>query len=114
MAEVTEDAFRDEVLAFLDADAAPRGEEKFVWGEGSDKVALFDEKSRDAELRQLEEAKAWRAKRFDAGLGWIAGPEEYGGRGLPSAYERAYGEIESRYETPNQSFFGIGLGMVAP
>jgi alkylation response protein AidB-like acyl-CoA dehydrogenase len=114
MAEVTEDAFREEVVAFLDANATPRGEEKFVWGEGSDQVALFDEKSRDAELRQLEEAKAWRAKRWDAGLAWIFGPPELGGRGLPASYDRLYSTLESRYEIPNQSFFGIGLGMVAP
>jgi acyl-CoA dehydrogenase len=114
MAEVTEQAFREEVLAFLDANAKPRGEEKFVWGEGSDRVALFDETSRDAEKRQLEEAKAWRAKRWDAGLGWIFGPPELGGRGLPAGYDRIYSALEARYEVPNQSFFGIGLGMVAP
>jgi len=114
MAEVTEQAFREEVLAFLDANAKPRGDEKFVWGEGSDRVALFDEKAREAELAQLEEAKAWRAKRWDAGLGWIFGPPELGGRGLPAAYDRIYSALEARYEVPNQSFFGIGLGMVAP
>jgi acyl-CoA dehydrogenase len=114
MAEVTEEAFRQEVLAFLDANAKPRGEEKFVWGEGSDRVALFDEKSREAEQRQLEEAKAWRAKRWDAGLAWIFGPPELGGRGLPASYDRLYSTLESRYEIPPQSFFGIGLGMVAP
>ena len=115
MAEPTLEDFRQEVTAFLDANAAKKGEEeKFVWGEGSDKVALFDEKSRDAERAQLQEAQAWRAKRFDAGLGWITGPEEYGGRGLSAAHERVYQGLESRYDVPNQSFFGIGLGMVAP
>src|ERR671916_2330158 len=100
MAEVTEDAFREEVLAFLDANATPRSEEKFVWGEGSDRVALFDEKSRDAEQRQLEEAKAWRATRYDAGLGWISGPPELGGRALPPSYGRIYDGLETKYETP--------------
>ena len=114
MAEVTEEAFREEVVSFLDANATPRGEEKFVWGEGSDRVALFDEKAQEAERRQLEEAKAWRAKRYDAGLGWISGPPELGGRGLPAGYDRLYSALESGYEVPNQSFFGIGLGMVAP
>jgi alkylation response protein AidB-like acyl-CoA dehydrogenase len=115
MAEPTLEEFRQEVAAFLEANAPRKGEEeKFVWGEGSDKVALFDEKSRDAERAQLKEAQAWRAKRFDAGLGWITGPPEYGGRGLSAAHERVYASLESRYEVPNQSFFGIGLGMVAP
>ena len=48
------------------------------------------------------------------GLGWISGPRAYGGRELPRRYEREYQSLESRYDVPNQSFFGIGLGMVAP
>jgi alkylation response protein AidB-like acyl-CoA dehydrogenase len=115
MAEITEEAFRDEVVSFLDANAEPRDlEQKFVWGEGSDTVALFDETSREVELAQLAEAKRWRALRYDAGLGWITGPKAYGGRELPAAYDRLYTALEARYQTPNTSFFGIGLGMVAP
>jgi alkylation response protein AidB-like acyl-CoA dehydrogenase len=115
MAEITEEAFRDEVVSFLDANAEPRDlEQKFVWGEGSDTVALFDETSREVELAQLAEAKRWRALRYDAGLGWITGPKAYGGRELPAAYDRLYTALEARYRTPNASFFGIGLGMVAP
>ena len=63
---------------------------------------------------RLAEAKAWRAKRYDAGLGYISGPAAYGGRGLPAAYDRLYGSLEARYQVPDQTFFGIGLGMVAP
>ena len=89
MAEITEAAFRDEVVSFLDANATPRDlEQKFVWGEGSDAVALFDETSREVEQKQLAEAKRWRALRYDAGLGWLSGPEQYGGRELPASYER--------------------------
>ncbi|CAN5832945.1 acyl-CoA dehydrogenase family protein [soil metagenome] len=107
--------FRAEVTYFLDAKARPREtEQKFVWGEGDDGVSLFDEKTIQQERAELAEAKEWRGERYDAGLGWIAGPEEYGGRELPSSYERLYGALESRYEIPNQTYFGIGLGMVAP
>jgi len=115
MAEITEAAFRDEVVSFLDANATPRDlEQKFVWGEGSDAVALFDETSREVEQKQLAEAKRWRALRYDAGLGWLSGPEQYGGRELPASYERLYNGLEARYVTPNTAFFSIGLGMVAP
>ena len=48
------------------------------------------------------------------GSAWITGPPEFGGRGLSSAHQRAYDALESRYDVPNQSFFTIGLGMVAP
>jgi alkylation response protein AidB-like acyl-CoA dehydrogenase len=115
MAEISLDDFRAEVKDFLDANAARKAEEKkFVWGQGPDSAALFREPDREQEQAELAAAKAWRAKRYDAGLGWISGPVEYGGRNLPHAYERAYNELESRYEVPNQSYFGIGLGMVAP
>ena len=115
--DVTLDEFEEEVTAFLDDNAERRASEadaRFVWGEGDDSVAMFEEIDPDEERRQLAAAKQWRATRFDAGLGYITGPEEFGGRELSSAHERLYSRIESRYETPNMSFFGIGLGMVAP
>jgi acyl-CoA dehydrogenase len=115
MPDITIDEFRDEVVSFLDANAAKReAEQKFVWGEGDDDVALFQEVTPENELADLAKAQDWRAKRFDAGVGYISGPSEYGGRELPAAYDRLYGQLEARYQTPNQSFFGIGLGMVAP
>jgi alkylation response protein AidB-like acyl-CoA dehydrogenase len=114
-AEITQDEFRAEATVFLDANAKVKEEEqKFVWGEGSDKVALFDEKSRDRELEELEAAKEWRAKKYDNGFAWISGPKEYGGRELSSGHERIWNSLESRYDVPPGSFFGIGLGMVAP
>jgi alkylation response protein AidB-like acyl-CoA dehydrogenase len=51
---------------------------------------------------------------FDAGFGWLSGPEEYGGRALSTEHERAFAEIESHYRFPAQTSFGIGLGMIAP
>ena len=112
----TLDEFRDEVTAFLDANAERKADEvkQFVWGEGSDDVSLFEEVDRAKELEDLAKAKAWRAKRYDAGLGWIGGPTEYGGRELPAAYDRLYASLETKYHVPAQGFFGIGLGMVAP
>jgi acyl-CoA dehydrogenase len=115
MPDVTIEQFQDEVTDFLDAHATPKEAEKdFRWGEGADEVSLFEEVDRETELAQLAEAKSFRAARYDAGLGWISGPTQYGGRELPNAYERLYGQIEGRYSVPAQNFFGIGLGMVAP
>src|SRR2546426_696099 len=49
-----------------------------------------------------------------ARVGWIPGPEAYGGRGLPREYDRIGQSLEKDYETPGVGPFGIGLGMVAP
>ena len=111
---ISEDQFREEALAFLEANAKRRFEEKAEWGKGSDKVGLFAEKSREEELAEVEESKAWRRLVFDAGFGWITGPSQYGGRELSSSYERIYQSLEAQFDTPPGSPFGIGLGMVAP
>jgi alkylation response protein AidB-like acyl-CoA dehydrogenase len=114
-ADVSLDDFKAEVTAFLDANAERKAkEEAFQWGKGKDSTALFEEVDREVEKEQLAEAKAWRAKRFDAGLAWITGPKQFGGRELTQAHERLYGQLEAQYEVPAGGFFGIGLGMVAP
>ena len=115
MADITLEAFEAEARAFLEANARRKETEKaFVWGEGEDNVALFEEKDEARERAELAKAQAWRAKKFDAGFGWITGPTRFGGRELPHAYERAFQRLESEYDVPSESFFGIGLGMVAP
>jgi acyl-CoA dehydrogenase len=112
---LTEAEFDENVRIFLDGHLPPRETRSdFVWGEGDDDVAVFEESDPAAELVELAEAKAWRAKRFDAGFGWIFGPEAYGGAGLPNSYDRRYAAIERHYLTPNMGFFTISLGMVAP
>ena len=115
MSQPTLEQFQADALAFLEANAPRKeAEKKFVWGEGADKVAMFEEKDRQSEKLDVAKACAWRRKKFDAGFGYIFGPAQYGGRGLPVAYSRAYDALESKYEIPSQSCFTIGLGMVAP
>jgi len=115
MSQPTLEQFQADALAFLEANAPRKeAEKKFVWGEGADKVAMFEEKDRKSEKLDVTEACAWRRKKFDAGFGYVFGSEQYGGRGLPVAYSRAYDALEANYEIPSQSCFTIGLGMVAP
>ena len=111
---ISEEDFRAEALAFLETNAKRRQAEVTGWGKGSDKVGVLEEKTPEEERREVEEAKAWRQQKFDAGFGWITGPSQYGGRELTSAYERIYQSVEAGFDTPSQSPFGIGLGMVAP
>ncbi len=115
MSEISLEAFADQARQFLDATVPKKeAERKFVWGEGSDKVAMFEERSRTDERNDLHRACEWRGKKFDAGFGWITGPVAYGGRGLPGAHEKAWSALEAQYQVPNQAAFTIGLGMVAP
>jgi alkylation response protein AidB-like acyl-CoA dehydrogenase len=70
-------------------------------------VSLFT--SRAAELAGVPAARLWRAAKFDAGFGWLTGPPEYGGAGLPEEYERRYADIELRYDLPPEDCFSTGL-----
>jgi alkylation response protein AidB-like acyl-CoA dehydrogenase len=114
VADISVDEFRSEARSFLEANAPRKGEEKGEWGQGSDRVGLLDEKTAEEEQREIEAGKAWRAQLFDAGLGWITGPAQYGGRALTPAHDRTYREVAAEYRTPSEAPFGIGLGMVAP
>src|SRR3954462_7454563 len=75
--------FTEEALDFLNAHANLRPAEKTAWGEGSDSVGLFSEKTKAQEQQEVADAKAWRQSTFDGGFGWITGPAAYGGRELP-------------------------------
>jgi acyl-CoA dehydrogenase len=113
MANITIEQFEKEALAFLESNAERRPVEKaFVWGEGSDN--FYREKDRAQEAANAEEAKAWRQKKFDAGFGWITGPEDFGGRALTPAFDRLYNQLEATFRVPDQSAFAISLGMVTP
>ncbi len=111
---ISEEAFEKEALDFLQSNAEPRVEITRQWGEGSDKVSLFPERTPEEDRADLEAAKSWSIRRFDAGFGWITGPEQYGGRNLPRSYQRIYDHLESGFNIPSQAVFGIGLGMIAP
>ena len=112
---VSVEEFASQARSFLERHAERKEATKtFVWGEGSDNVAMFEERSREAEMEVLKRAKEWQAMRFDNGFGWITGPTQYGGAGLTPAHERAYNAVERDFRTPSLGVFQIGLGMVAP
>jgi alkylation response protein AidB-like acyl-CoA dehydrogenase len=107
-----ESAFEAEVLAFLRANAQPRSESSRTWGHDSDRVALIPDSDRD-DRSVIEQEQGWRRTVFDAGFGWISGPVELGGRGLPPSFEAIYRRCEERFEVPEGGHLSIGIGMVA-
>jgi acyl-CoA dehydrogenase len=101
---------------FLDATCRPRhaSDAAFAWGVGSDRVNILAEVDPVDASAQLADAKRFAAQRFDAGLGWIDGPVQYGGRALSSDHALAYQELEARYEVPNLSMLTIAIGFIGP
>jgi alkylation response protein AidB-like acyl-CoA dehydrogenase len=113
-AAISPEQFEHDVRAFLDANAAKRPPDRFVWGQGSDKVGVLPERTPEEERADLAAARSWAQAVFDAGFGWITGPAAYGGRALPRDYQRIYDRAAADYKIPSLAVFGIGLGMVAP
>lgn len=110
--------FLETARAWLDEHAAPRrvrSETHVSFGEGSDSVAVFHDLSPEQERQLLRDAMAWQAEKFAAGFGAITAPVEVGGRGLPRSFERAFSELEARYDVPAATeTFRVTIGLVAP
>ena len=81
----------------------------------SDDVAVFHSLPADAERALIREAGEWQRRKFDAGYGAIAWPEEFGGAGLTAAHARAFVGAEARYATPaDHELRRITVNLVAP
>ena len=113
----TLEEFLEEADAWLAARyprAADATDHRFVWGEGDDEVRVFQEPDPEQEADALPAIRRWRQDLWDQGYGWIAGPPEYGGAGLPGGYARGFEQLTRRYRVPGDGALTISLGMVAP
>jgi alkylation response protein AidB-like acyl-CoA dehydrogenase len=109
-----ERAFAEAAVRFLAARVPRRADESASWGTGPENLALFHETSDAEERREADAARAWQRERWAEGFGWITGPVEHGGAGLPAAYDRLYRSIEAGFDVPDMSPVRIGLGTVGP
>ena len=107
-------AFSAEALGFLEAAAPPRPPEVHIWGEGDEGLTIFHETTGDEELAEVDAAKAWQARKWQAGFGWITGPVHHGGRGLPVDFDRCFRRLEARFAVADLSPLRIGLSTVGP
>jgi alkylation response protein AidB-like acyl-CoA dehydrogenase len=111
------EVFLDKADAWLAARyprAADATDRRFIWGEGDDEVRVFQEPDPEQEADALPAIRRWRQDLWDQGYGWIAGPPEYGGAGLPGGYARAFERLTRGYRVPGDGALTISLGMVAP
>ncbi len=117
MTTPTLEQFLEQAGAWLAArypKAADKTDRRFVWGEGDDEVRVFQEPDPDQEAGALPAIRRWRQELWDHGYGWISGPPEFGGAGLPTSYARAFERLTRQYRVPGDSALTVSLGMVAP
>jgi alkylation response protein AidB-like acyl-CoA dehydrogenase len=102
-------AYRDEVCAWLDANASKRQ------ADSSDfkRRMAQSEQTPESEHAHVEVCKEWQRRIFDAGYAGITVPEQYGGRGGTSALQRTWA-VESRKYEIDTGVFSVGIGMVVP
>lgn len=93
--------FRAEARAWLDANAEKRDRRR---------VAVPAQSRNDQAVRV---AKAWQAKKAQAGFAGITWDKAVGGRGLPQIYDAIWRQEESQFEVP-QGVLEIGLSMCVP
>ncbi|WP_214103693.1 acyl-CoA dehydrogenase family protein [Acrocarpospora catenulata] len=112
---LSEEEFRREAGAFLDSYAPRRSGEtgRPVWGQGDDRVSVVAERA-EGEAEEIAALKAYRAALDRAGLAWINGPAQYGGRDLPAAYATAFRELESRYQLPDDGYTRFSVSTFCP
>ena len=93
--------FRSEARAFLEANVKPKSAES----------ERLQRKLSPAEY--LKAAKAYQAKKAEAGFTGITWAKEQGGRGLPPIYSVIFNQEEAKFDAPAAPF-SIGLGMCVP
>jgi alkylation response protein AidB-like acyl-CoA dehydrogenase len=100
MADATElpdlDEYRAQARAWLEANLEKR--------DPNAQVRLRGTEHRTHE--SIKPEKAIQRKLYDGGYAGITWPKEYGGQGLPSAYERVFNEEARGYRTPDLGVAG--------
>ena len=105
-----EAAFRSKVREFLDKNARKR-----TGSSSSSENAAAPEtlQGKDAQVKALQDAKNWQAKKAEAGLAAILWPKEFGGFGGTPIEQVIYQQEELNYFV-HSGYFEIGIGMLGP
>ncbi|WP_439030723.1 acyl-CoA dehydrogenase family protein [Gordonia terrae] len=93
----TPDEYAQECRAWLDANLPPR-----TAATDEPNYAIFHDRTHDEERALIDAARAWQARRVDAGFGAITWGPEWGGPGLSASHERVYVNMEREYQAPDR------------
>jgi alkylation response protein AidB-like acyl-CoA dehydrogenase len=109
------ESFRARAAEFLAARRPRRVASASAWGEGEFDVTVFHDRTEEEERRYLAEYVTWHHEKLDAGFGSITWPVAAGGAGLTAAHERAFKELESQFEVPNDhELISVTTKLIAP
>jgi len=98
-----EAAYRAKARAWLEANAEPLAPDERA------QAPLAEREDKQV----IEAAKAWQARKFDAGWAVITWPEEYGGQGGTSMQNVIFKQEQAKFRTP-PDIYTIGHGMLGP
>ncbi|OUC78030.1 acyl-CoA dehydrogenase family protein [Gordonia lacunae] len=93
----TLDEYETRARAWLDAELPVRAAQ-----EHEPNYAIFHNRTHDEERALIDAARAWQARRVDAGFGAITWGPDWGGPGLTAGHERVYVNLERGYQTPER------------
>jgi alkylation response protein AidB-like acyl-CoA dehydrogenase len=108
--------FRAAARAWLEQNAELRPDLAHqVWGEGSDSVALFPNRTEEEERAEIDRSIDWLRRRAEAGFANITWDPRWGGRGLSLGHELAYDVEELAFAVPpRHEVLGITTRLIAP
>lgn len=107
------DDFITSAREWLGSVASPR--QSRPWGEGSDAVVVFENWTADEERRETDRRREYEQAKADAGFGALTWSAEYGGRGLPVAFDLAFRRLEDDYDLPQRTeMFPVTQQLIAP
>jgi acyl-CoA dehydrogenase len=84
------------------------------WGSGEEEIVGSALRINPHEDGEVQEARAFQAALFDAGLAWVRGPKHFGGAGLGDEAIATLRRVAAEYVTPDLHCLHVGQQIVAP
>ena len=113
MTDPTLEQWRAQARAWLATVLPPNDPSTSSWGEGEADFSIFRNVTDEQETTILEEIRAYRRQRYDAGFGAITVPVDKGGRGLTPLHSIAFSQEEANFAVPpSTELISVTTGLV--